>query len=216
LPNLVSKEEKAFLAMHEIQEGDTNRPVVMMTYDDNAKYDDVRAILDAYNRNYAKATFFFIGEKVRLSSKAVRAIVEEGHTLGCHGYEHIDLSELTNNQINRQIEQSFDAVNEVVPGYRMRFIRFPFGNGMGDPRLLKIAADWGLQHVWWTMGSGGLDSGTYDNVMRNVKNGSIILSHMFRPYDVSQVEQIVENLLEKGYSLESVETGRKKEDVFIT
>lgn len=215
LSALVSKEEIAFLIEHEVKKGDSDRPVVLLTYDDNAKYADVRTILDALSRYHAKATFFFIGEKVILSSKAVRAIVEDGHVLGCHGYEHIDYQQLSDDQINRQIENSFKAIQEVVPGYRMKFIRFPFGNGIGDQRLVKIAAEWGLQNIYWTMGSGGLDSETYDNVIRNVQNGSIVLSHMFRPFDVLQADKIIGELTEMGFSLETVETGRKKTDIFV-
>jgi len=214
LPFMLSQEEVDFLASHEIHEGDTSRPVVMMTYDDNGKYDQVRTILDAYNKYGVKATFFFLGEKITLSSKAVRAVVEEGHLLACHGYEHISLLKLNNDQINRQFERCFEAVQEVVPGYRLRFIRFPFGEGTNDTRLLKLAAVWGMQHVFWTMGSGGLSSDTYDVVMRNVGNGAIVLSHMFREYDVSQVERIVASLLERGYSLETLETGRKPVDIY--
>ncbi|MGV8025590.1 MAG: polysaccharide deacetylase family protein [Anaerolineaceae bacterium] len=214
LPFILSQQEIEFLASHEIHEGDTSRSVVMMTYDDNGKYDQVRTILDAYNKYGAKATFFFLGEKITLSSKAVRAVVEEGHLLACHGYEHINLQKLNNDQINRQIEGCFKAVQEVIPGYRLRFIRFPFGNGTNDTRLLKLAATWGLQHVFWSMGSGGLNSATYNTVMRNVGNGAIVLSHMFREYDVSQVERIVGSLIDRGYSLETLETGRKPADVF--
>ena len=210
----LTEKKVCFLAAHEVMEGDTSRPVVMMTYDDNAKYTDVRTILDALRMYNAKATFFFIGEKITASAKAVRAIVEEGHTLGCHGYNHIDLLGLSDSQINRQIENSFKAIDEVVPGYQMHFIRFPYGSGMGDTRLLSIAASWGLQHVYWTMGSGGLDTKTYDNVMQNIQNGSIILSHMFRPYDVLYAEKIICSLVESGYSLEAVDTGRKPEDIF--
>jgi hypothetical protein len=97
----------------------------------------------------------------------------------------------------------------------LRFIRFPFGSGVGSQRLLKIAASWGLQHVYWSMGSGGLDKYTYDTVMRNVRNGAIVLSHMFRKYDIEQAEKIIVSLLEKGYQLETVETGRKLEDKFV-
>lgn len=214
LPVILSQEEIDFLASHEIHEGDTTRPVVMMTYDDNGKYDQVRTILDAYNKYGVKATFFFLGEKITLSSKAVRAVVEEGHLLACHGYEHINLQKLNNDQINRQIEGCFEAAQEIVPGYQLRFIRFPFGSGTNDTRLLKLTATWGLQHVFWSMGSGGLNSDTYDTVMRNVRNGAIVLSHMFREYDVSQAERIVASLLDIGYSLETLETGRKPADIF--
>lgn len=214
LPYLLTTEEIDFLAEHEVLEGDTGRQVVMLTYDDNAKYDDVRTILDALKKHDAKATFFFIGEKIAGSSKAVRAIIDEGHSLGCHSWEHINLLKLNDDQINRQIERCFDAVQEVVPGYRMRFIRFPFGEGTSDARLLGISAAWGLQHVGWSMGSGGLDDQTYNNVMRNVRNGSIVLSHMFRPYDVSQADRIVGSLVDLGYSLEALDTGRKPEDIY--
>jgi peptidoglycan-N-acetylmuramic acid deacetylase len=215
LPSLLSEREINFLAAHEIREGDTSRPVVMMTYDDNAKYIQVRTILDAFNKYDAKASFFFLGEKIALSAKAVRAIVEEGHLLCCHGWGHDNFIKLTDDEVNIRIEKCFSAVNDIVPGYRLRFIRFPFGSGVGSPRLLKIAATWGLQHVYWSMGSGGLDKYTYDTVMRNVRNGAIVLSHMFRKYDIEQAEKIIISLLEKGYNLETVETGRKLEDKFV-
>jgi peptidoglycan/xylan/chitin deacetylase (PgdA/CDA1 family) len=214
LPDLLTQEEIDFYPEHEIREGDTSRKVVMMTYDDNAKYDQVRTILDANNKYQMKASFFFIGEKISLSSKAVRAVVEEGHLLGCHGWVHDDFMNLTNSEVHRRIEKCFEAVHEIVPGYRMRFIRFPFGSGTGSKRLLKIAASWGLQHVYWTTGSGGLEKNTHDTVVRNVRNGSIVVSHMFRKYDVEQAEDIIVSLLEKGYTLETVETGRKPEDMF--
>lgn len=211
---LVSDDERNFIAAHEVKSGDTSRPVIMMTYDDNAKYAQVRTILDAYNKFGLKATFFFLGEKVRLSAKSVRAIVQEGHLLGCHSYEHIKLLNLNDAQVNRQFSRCFDAVNEIVPGYRMRFVRFPFGEGNGNPRLLRLAAEWGLQHVFWTMGSGGLDRYTYDNVMRNAANGAIVLSHMFRPYDISQAEKIIAGLLDRGFTLETLDTGRDKKDIY--
>ncbi|MCD6476501.1 MAG: polysaccharide deacetylase family protein [Anaerolineaceae bacterium] len=214
LPDLLSQEEINFLAHHEIKEGDTSRPVVMMTYDDNAKYKQVRFILDAYKKYQMKASFFFIGEKILLSAKAVRAIVEEGHLLGCHGWVHDDFLQLSSDKVNRRIEKSFKAVQEIVPGYRLRFIRFPYGSGTGSMRLLKIAASWGLQHTFWNISSGGLVKNTYDTVMRDVQNGSIVVSHMFRKYDVEQAEDIIISLLEKGYTLETVETGRKPEDIF--
>ena len=211
---MVSTQEADFLAAHEVRIGDTSRPVMMMTYDDNGTYDEVRAILDAYNVFNMKATFFFIGEKILLSSKAVHAIVDEGHLLECHGYAHQDFMHLTDDQINHRIEKSFKAVEEVVPGYRMRFIRFPYGSGVGSERILRVVAQWGLQHIYWTTGSNGTIQDTLDTVMRNAENGAIVLSHMYRYFDVTQAHQIVENLVAAGYSLETVETGRAPEDVY--
>jgi peptidoglycan/xylan/chitin deacetylase (PgdA/CDA1 family) len=214
ITQLVTPQEAEFLATHEVRIGDTSRPVVMMTYDDNGTYDEVRTTLDAYKAYNMKATFFFIGEKIPLSSKAVHAVVNEGHLLGCHGYAHNDFMRLSDDQINRRIEKSFKAVEEVVPGYRMRFIRFPYGSGVGSERILRVVAQWGLQHIYWSCGSNGTIPDTHDTVMRNVKNGAIVLSHMYRYYDVTQAQQIVTSLVEAGYTLETVETGRAPEDIF--
>jgi peptidoglycan/xylan/chitin deacetylase (PgdA/CDA1 family) len=214
ISQLVSQEEAAFLAAHEVRIGDTTRPVMMMTYDDNGSYNDVRTILDAFNAYGMKTTFFFIGEKIPLSSKAVHAVVDEGHLLACHGYAHQDFVTLTDDQINRRVEKSFRAVADVVPGYRMRFIRFPYGSGVGSERILRVVAQWGLQHIYWSTGSNGTIPDTLGTVMRNAENGGIVLSHMHRYYDLAQAAQIVENLVAAGYSLETVETGRAPEDVF--
>jgi peptidoglycan/xylan/chitin deacetylase (PgdA/CDA1 family) len=205
-----------FLTAHEITEGDSNRKVVMMTYDDNAKFSQVEAILKAF-RKYpnTKATFFFEGQKINLSSKAVKAIVADGHTLGCHGWDHLALySKLTDSQIDKSIERCFEAIDFIIPGFRFQFIRFPYGDSVGSPRILRIAARWGMQHVYWTMGSNGISKDTFNIVTKNVKPGSIVLSHMFRYYDYTDAEIIVDSLINQGNSLESVSTGRKQEDIY--
>ncbi len=205
-----------FLASHEVLEGDTSRLVVMMTYDDNAKFFQVETILKAF-RKYpgSRATFFFEGEKIHLSIKAVKAILADGHTLGCHGWDHLTpLSKLKDSQIDFAFERCFEDLEKVVPGYRFQFVRFPFGDSQGNQRVLRIAAQWGMQHVYWTMGSNGLTKSTYNIVASQVKPGSIVLSHMFRKYDVEQAEMIVDKLIDMGYSLESIETGRKPVDIF--
>jgi hypothetical protein len=40
-----------------------------------------------------------------------------------------------------------------------------------------------------------------------VKPGDIVLSHSARPYDASLARPILEELLKRGYTVESVDTG---------
>lgn len=56
------KDEVEFLADNEILHGDKTRPVVMMTYDDGGRFEDVSRILDAYLHTDAKASFFVLGD----------------------------------------------------------------------------------------------------------------------------------------------------------
>jgi peptidoglycan/xylan/chitin deacetylase (PgdA/CDA1 family) len=204
-----------FLTHHEVREGDTSLPVVMMTYDDVGTFKQVEVILKAFKKySPSKATFFFTGEKILPSARVVRAIIEDGHIIGCHGWSHRSFSKLSDEKINLEIERCFEAIDKVVPGYRFQFIRFPYGDSVGNPRVLHLAAQYGMQHVYWTMGSNGLIKNTKSIVTSKVKNGSIVLSHMFRYFDVNQADEIVSALIEKGFSLESVKTGRKPEDIY--
>ncbi len=215
LPGLVSAEEAAFLASHEVLRGDTSRPVMLMTYDDVAKLVDVEKILAGYKQvPGALATFFWIGESIEPSSKVVRRIAEEGHCIGLHGWAHIPLTPRKNDAVRRDLERSIRALNNVLPGYRPRFIRFPYGDGVNDPRLLAVAAEFGLQHVYWSTGSGGVARTTKDLVLSKAGNGQIVLSHMHRKYDVEQAGDIVRGLTDLGYSLETLETGRAPADIY--
>ncbi len=215
LPALVSEAEAAFLASHEILRGDTSRPVMLMTYDDIAKLSQVEVILEGYRQVAgARATFFLIGEKILPSSKVVRRIAEEGHLIGLHGYSHLPLTTRKDDSIRRELDNSIRALYQVLPGYRPRFIRFPYGDGVNDPHLLELSAEFGLQHVYWSTGSGGLSRGTKDLVLSKAANGQIVLSHMHREFDISQAGDIVKGLNALGYSLETLETGRAPKDIF--
>lgn len=207
-PLLTNLEMVNFLETHEIKMGETSRRMVMMTYDDDGSPSEIESILSAYrNHPGSKATFFFIGDRLEICRKSIEKIVNEGHLLGCHGWHHVNFQLLPNNKINDQFEKFMHKLNEILPGYVVQYFRLPFGAGVGDKRILKIAAEWGLQHVFWTMGSNGLIPNTYKIVLEEVKNGSIVLSHMFRYYDYYEASKIVDGLIEKGFSLETVASG---------
>lgn len=212
----VPEDEVNFLVQHEILEGDTSRNVVMMTYDDSGTPEQIESILSAY-RPYpdCKATFFYLGDKLERSAKSIEKIVSEGHLLGSHFWNHSAMTKLSSDRIKRWFNLNITTLEEVVPGYTMKYFRMPYGDGVGNERILTIAAEFGLQHVYWTMGSNGLVPETYQKVLWAVDPGAIVLSHMFRYYDYTQADLIVDGLLEKGYSIETVHTGKKPEDQYI-
>ena len=213
--NNIPNDKIEFLVNHEIVEGDTSRDVVMMTYDDNGSAEQIEFILSAY-RCYpnCKATFFYLGDKLKKSAKSIEKIVSEGHLLGSHFWNHSRMTTLSSDRIKRWFELNITTLEEILPGYKMEYFRMPYGDGVSDKRLLTIAAQFGLQHVFWTMGSNGLVPDTYQKVLWSVKPGSIVLSHMFRYYDYTQAGLIVDGLQEKGFSLETIHTGKKPEDQY--
>lgn len=206
----IPADEMAFLAAHELIEGDTVRKVVLMTYDDAQADAPLAHLLDVYREYSVKCAFFFVGLDLEKSRATLPRLVAEGHDLGCHGWEHAGFPVMSDDAIHRQFGKFFAKVHEIVPGYRVRYFRAPYGDR--NQRVRDLAAQWGMQHVLWSYESGGLDKDTVHYVIDRAVNGSIFLSHAHRPYDVSEADVIVRELVRRGFSLENLTTGMAAKD----
>jgi peptidoglycan/xylan/chitin deacetylase (PgdA/CDA1 family) len=203
----------AFLADHEIKEGDRSRRIVLMTYDDQGHRVWIDRLLDAYEFVGGKATFFFTGENLPVYAKQIQRIVREGHVLGCHGLEHVPHTSLRSDELRAHLREWLGMIDQIVPGYQVRFFRFPYGDR--NDRVRRVIAEFGFQNVHWSVESGGLDEDTFENVVGKVSNGSIVLSHMCRYYDVDQAEEILKHLKGERYAMVSVETGIDSKDLYL-
>jgi peptidoglycan/xylan/chitin deacetylase (PgdA/CDA1 family) len=201
-----------FLVSHEVRRGDRGRKVVLMTYDDQGYRSWIEKLLDVYQEARAKTTFFFTGDNLRLYTEQIRRIVSEGHVFASHGLVHTPYTALSSEEIRTHVRTWLAMAEEIVPDYRVRYFRFPYGDR--DMRVRSVIAEFGLQSVQWTIESGGLEKSTFENVVEKVKNGSIVLGHMNRYYDVEYAERILAHLMDEGYSVESIETGREARDKF--
>ncbi|MCX8024227.1 MAG: polysaccharide deacetylase family protein [Thermanaerothrix sp.] len=206
---------KKFLESHVICSGDESKPHVAITYDDQPYFTEVvEKVLQVYNEADAKMTLFLVMEKVAPSKdmqELLRKIIDDGHEVGFHGWnkEHLICSKFRDDVIQRDLEKCLELIYSIYPYYHVKFIRWPFGE---TGRLVKIAAQYGLQVVNWSLESGGLDEKTKDRVIGKATNGSIVLSHLTRYYDVSQVSAIISGLHERGFKLVTVSEVLRKED----
>jgi len=211
-PNL-SVDEIEFLAVHELKTGDTTRKVALMTYDDVFRNDKLSHLLDVYQEHGIKCSFFIIGINLEDCRATLPRLIDEGHDLGCHGWIHNPFTSLSDESIHDQFSKFFAKVNDIVPGYQVKYFRAPYGDR--DLRVRKLAAAWGMQHILWSLESGGLDKNTVHNVVDRAQNGSIVLSHASRRYDVTEADVIVKELIRKGFSLETISSGMDPADKWV-
>ncbi len=84
--------------------------------------DNVARILDLFDRAGVKASFFTLGWVAERNKPAMRAIVERGHELASHGYDHTRVFTLTSQQFAEDIARARaileDAGGVGVTGYR--------------------------------------------------------------------------------------------------
>jgi len=208
--------EKEFLSSHEVFQGDTSRNVVLMTYDDFSSHDNINLILDAYKEHGCKTSFFFpAGYDRRYLTlgnyrKEVERIVDEGHVFGCHGLVHDPYTTIDSSKIRSDVEKWLGIVGDIVPGYNVKWVRFPFGDR--NNRTRDIFAEYGMQSVMWSFESGGEDKDTYNRVTSKVRSPDIILNHTIRYYDAHEASRILDYMQSNNISVESVQTGLAPED----
>jgi peptidoglycan/xylan/chitin deacetylase (PgdA/CDA1 family) len=84
------------------------------------------------------ATYFTTGEVAARFPDAVRALVDDGHELGCHGVSHTAFDTLDETSARREITESARLLRTFAPvtSFRAPYLRFP------EPyvRLLEDAA----------------------------------------------------------------------------
>ena len=204
--------EIEFLTNHEVCSGDINRNIVIMTYDDGGKEEDLNHIMDTYEKYGLRTTFFVTGEWVENNRELTKSIIDRGFEIGCHGWYHSDMTSLSSTEIHKRLADFLSIMKEISPQYKITLIRFPYG--CRNDRTRRIAAEFGLQSVVWNTESGGIDETTLTNVLDNMGPGSLVLSHSTRPYDVLFTEELLTSILAQGYDIVTVTEGMAKEDCF--
>ena len=106
------------------------QPTAFLTFDDGTSYHTLQ-ILDILKENNIKATFFVVGTQIEnggtASKEAIKRIVEEGHVLAIHAYEH------EYRKIYASEEAYFEDFYKItkllyeMTGYNPKIVRLPSG-----------------------------------------------------------------------------------------
>ncbi len=105
-------------------------PTVFLTFDDGTS-SNTHKILDILNAEGVKGTFFVVGSQIvnngSVAREAVKRIVDEGHTLAIHCYNH------TYSEIYKSKEAYFADFDKVtallkeITGFEPNIVRLPSG-----------------------------------------------------------------------------------------
>lgn len=175
--------------------------VVALTFDDGpSKYTD--KILDILKKHDACGTFFVIGNKVNFYDGTLNRMINEGSEIGNHSYNHKWLNRLSEKEFKEELNKTQEAVKKAT-GFTPKLFRPTYG-GYSDK--LKSYTD--LTFVLWDVDSSDWKvkkkEKILNNIIPNVKDGSIILMHDNHEYSLNAIESVVKALKEKGYSFVTV------------
>jgi peptidoglycan-N-acetylglucosamine deacetylase len=149
---------------------------VALTFDDGPT-PDTNAMLEALKLHNLKATFFLIGRNVAMYPDIARSIVNEGHQIGNHSWDHQDLRLMTDEALDRQF-RSTNEIIEQVTGVRPSFARPPYGST--NAKVQSAMSRNGLREVIWSQDSRDWTGATPDAIVNQlslVPQGGTFMLH---------------------------------------
>lgn len=179
------------------RKGDPGINKIAITVDDLYGLDHLESMLDLAREYEIPITFFALGMMIKPENAALwQRMVDEGHEIGNHTYSHLLITEISSDQLGRQLRRTQDALNAVLrEPYPMHLFRPPFGafdhSGFGS--VAHLGAQGYPYVILWSV-----DLVTVEHTFEAVKNGSILLFHT-NSKDVQVLKELIPKILEAGF-----------------
>ena len=159
-------------------------------------------ILDILDRYNVRATFFVSSSWLRRYADMAAEILNRGHELGQHGYEHKLLTELDDEELERDFDLMAEALREELQAETNLF-RPPYGEV--DRRVFDAAQKRGLTTVIWSINANdwmGLPySETKEKILQELHTGAIIMMHTHSSQIVRMLPVLIESLRYAEYEI---------------
>lgn len=186
-----------------------------LTFDDGPNPDITPWVLEQLAAYDAQATFFCVGKNVEQHPETFQQILDAGHSVGNHSYDHL-------NGWTAENIPYFHNVRRCARLVQSELFRPPYG------RLKPKQAQFLQRHyeiVMWDVMSGDFDASVSEeqclaNVINHAKQGSIVVFH-----DNDKAKEKLKFVLPKvlahfhalGYSFQSIEASlvAQEHEVFL-
>ena len=151
---------------------------VYLTFDDGPDPIYTPKLLDLLAEHSCPASFFVVGCHSAEHTDIVKRINDEGHSIGCHGYNHRSTLWAGRSWILADLSRSVRTISGII-GYNPQMYRSAYGRF--GPSTLSAAGALRMRIVLWSLSSGDYRSVSPERIVRNivrrVKPGDIILLH---------------------------------------
>lgn len=176
---------------------------VALTFDDGPSSKYTPLLLEGLKERGVHATFFLMGKNIEGKEDLVKQIQKEGHLIGNHTYNHVELCKISKEAARTEIEATNQEIYDITGEYPM-WLRPPYGEWQKNldfyvnmfPVLWDIdTLDWKSQNV----------NSVLQIVESEIEDGAVILMHDAYQSSVDAALQIVDLLTAQGYEFVTVD-----------
>lgn len=186
---------------------------IALTFDDGPHPATTPQLLDGLKARNAKATFFVVGTMAEANRDLIVRMRQEGHQVGNHTYEHVNLGQSSAEEAVGSIKRN----NELLCGLLddgCYWVRPPWGYITEE-----VQREIDVPMVYWSVDTQDwltLDTTQILDAALTADDGDIVLMHDIYSTTVEAALAFVDIMQDRGYEFLTVEELLKENGVSIT
>lgn len=190
--------------------GNADELVVYLTFDCGYENGNLPAILDALQDAKVPALFFLTGHFMESEPELVLRMVQEGHLVGNHTYDHPNLAAVSKARFLDEIVRAEEKFFEITGTHMTKYLRPP--EGRFNQEMLDWASEagyytilWSLAYVDWHVDAQKGGAYAHAQVMARMHPGAIILLHSTSSDNAEAMVDLIPSIRKAGYEFKSLQ-----------
>lgn len=183
-----------------------DKPGLCLTFDDGPHPEYSAPVLDMLAEAGVKATFYVIGQNVERHPALARRMVDEGHAIAGHGYDHTVITALSKEGLAADLQRCRDVIRDVT-GADTTLFRPPKGEvSLG---AIRTVCGLGYRLVHWSKTFGDYRKDGTEALLGRIKAlpvepRDILLFHDNNAYTLEALRQYLPQWRAQGYAFETL------------
>ncbi len=186
--------------------------VVYMTFDDGPHPTASQEILQLLEKYNAKASYFMLEPNMKQNPDVVKAMIQDGHTVGVHGVTH-DVSKVYKSPQSfvAEMNTAIDFIAETT-NVNTHLVRAPYGSKpyitapfqQASDQANFIIWDWNVDSVDWKLKNGQYVQEVIQQINHlEGKEPLVILMHE-KPTTAAHLENLLKYFQDNGYEMRAI------------
>lgn len=172
--------------------------MVAFTFDDGPYSKNGEKILEKFKEYDGHATFFILGSRVEADSEILVDLLDNGHQIASHSYDHPNFTGMTQEAIQSQLDKTAEVLKNTTGFAGEIYVRPPYGAILEPQRraLANTFINWSVDTEDWLYRDA---QRVCQNTVDGAYDGAIILMHELYESTVESLDCILPKLKEAGY-----------------
>lgn len=183
----------------------TEKKRFYLTFDGAPNPPGTDNILDVLARHQAPAAFFMEGRRLETEAECARRVLEAGHDIGNHTYNHPTFDTISLRELVEEVERT-DEILEAELGIRPTLLRPPFGTL--TPESETALLERGYTIVLWSYSIRdweGPDAGAIAQRLLSQAHGdAIVVFHDRVTWNPDVLDTVIPALRDQGYTFAKI------------